>query len=202
MTPALAATARRSACLLMGTLALGIAVPVAAQPGYADGITVYGHPGRHRLPNDDPELSRRVHYSDLDLTTQAGQDVLNWRIARTAQELCSRLGEDNEQSQNSAVLPTCQAAARDSAYAQAHRVIEAAQYQPRYAPAPTYSYSYAYPTAPAYSYPSAPVYSYETAPATSYSYYSGPQTYWSAPTETTTSTQQTYETARSWSYGQ
>ena len=69
MTPALAATARRSACLLMGTLALGIAVPVAAQPGYADGITVYGHPGRHRLPNDDPELSRRVHYSDLDLTT-------------------------------------------------------------------------------------------------------------------------------------
>lgn len=130
MTPAIA----RSILLAASSMTLAFAGAAAAQAPYADGITVYGHRGVHRLPNGEPELSRRVSYADLDLTTPEGQAELNWRIDDTAQSLCARLGEPPERDQNTAVLPSCQAAARQSAYGQVRRAIDYARYQPPPAP--------------------------------------------------------------------
>ena len=39
-------------------------------------------------------LSASVSYSDLDLTTKAGQNALRQRVRRTAAELCHEIGDE------------------------------------------------------------------------------------------------------------
>ena len=99
------------------------------EAGYADGITVYSRP---YAPRDGDELSARVTYSDLDLTTRAGVDELRWRIRNTAQALCDDLGEGDEVGRNTAVLPSCQAAARDRADSHVRRAVDDAYYAAGY----------------------------------------------------------------------
>jgi UrcA family protein len=41
----------------------------------------------------EPTLAAPVSYSDLDLTTKAGQSALRLRVRRTAAELCHKMGD-------------------------------------------------------------------------------------------------------------
>ena len=95
---------------------------------YTDGITVYGRRTWRGGNDEHPELSRPVSYRDLDLRTEAGVAELKARIARTARRLCSELGEPPAREQNTTVLPSCQAAARDSAYQQVQAAVDSARY--------------------------------------------------------------------------
>jgi UrcA family protein len=95
----------------------------AYSDAYAGGVTVYG-----RAPRDLDELSQTVSFRDLDLTTRAGVDQLRWRIRNAAEALCGSLGEGREYEQNTAVLPSCQAAARDRAEFQVRRAVDYARY--------------------------------------------------------------------------
>lgn len=133
--------------------------PVYAPAPYADGVTVYSRPAPYRVPDHVQELSSAVPYNDLDLASRQGQDELNWRIARTADRLCDRLGEGDEAGRRGSVLPTCQAAARDGARSQVRRAVRDAQYAAAYPP-PAYYPPAAY-AAPAYTSQvyTAPVYS-------------------------------------------
>jgi UrcA family protein len=94
------------------------------------GITVYSRPYRHE--NSRGEISGRVSYADIDLSTEAGANALRWRVDREAKSLCAELGEPEEIGQNTSVLPSCQAAARDTAYAQVRSAVAAARYRTPY----------------------------------------------------------------------
>jgi UrcA family protein len=191
-------------CVGLGLAAGGAAADPVYGPApypapYADGITVYGRPAPYRVPDYVQELSATVAYDDLDLATREGQDELNWRIARTADELCGRLGEGEEAGRNRSVLPTCQASARDGARSQVRRAVKdarnAAAYDspayPAYPPAPAYpqtSYAppvYGQPTyaPPAYRQPYAqPVYQQPyVQPGYAAPVYAQPQTGWTPP---------------------
>jgi UrcA family protein len=164
--------------------------PVYAPAPYADGVTVYGRPAPYRVPDHVQELSAGVVYNDLDLATREGQDELNWRIARTADDLCDRLGEGDEAGRRSSVLPTCQASARDGARGQVRRAVKDAQYAAAYAPPayppyppagygpPVYApQAYAAPAYTSQAYTPPPVYSQPYAQPV----YAQPQTAWTPP---------------------
>jgi UrcA family protein len=106
----LKSSARRWAPLCaFGALIAGFgAAPALAQP-VTDEVVVLG-----RYPDRDANsLSEVVSYRDLDLTTEAGRDILKDRVRAAAHDVCWRLGESG--STSSALLPSCEQQAVDSA---------------------------------------------------------------------------------------
>jgi UrcA family protein len=91
-------------------LAAGVAILAAAAPVVAqnddDNITITGRYGR--VPDNVQSLSLRVNYSDLDLSTAFGRHQLSNRIDDTANFLCDKLGESDD---NLGAIPSCQTAA-------------------------------------------------------------------------------------------
>lgn len=88
---------------------LAIAAPAAAQSAPEE-IIVTGALGE--VDEDVRSLSQSVSYADLDLTTDAGRDMLRHRVSLTARYLCDKLGEDNV---SSPLVPSCRdAATRDA----------------------------------------------------------------------------------------
>jgi UrcA family protein len=84
----------------------GIALAIAGSSAFAQGsntlpqITVQASHGVTQkqvgrtstgIPIEQVQLSRRVGYSDLDLSTSAGQAALETRIKTVAQEACKQL---------------------------------------------------------------------------------------------------------------
>jgi UrcA family protein len=122
--------ARYSICIALGSASLALAGGAAAQSFADNGITVYGRVSPYE---QHPMLSQRVSYRDLDLSTRAGVQTLKWRVRQTANALCARLGERPGIEQNTTVLPSCQAAARDSASIQIGKAVQAARYRTDYA---------------------------------------------------------------------
>ena len=102
-------TIRRT--FLAALAAAGACAAVAPLPAHAQGasedITVVGRYGR--VPDSVRSLSQAVSYADLDLSTQAGRDILRHRVALTARYLCEKLGESDTSS--GPVLPSCRDAA-------------------------------------------------------------------------------------------
>ena len=108
--------------LLMAGIAVAAATPALAQI-YDDSdngaITVTGRYGT--VPDSVQSLSLRVSYADLDLGTPYGRDALRDRIGYTADFLCGKLGESDD---NLGVIPSCQTAAFDDGMRQANYVID------------------------------------------------------------------------------
>jgi len=102
------------------------AAPPAPGAATAAGVVVYGQRFR---PGEPAELSMPVSFRDLDLRTDAGVRALQQRVATAANDLCKRLGEPEERAQNTAVLPSCQAAARGSAAWGVRRAVNQARNQ-------------------------------------------------------------------------
>jgi len=75
---------------------------VAAQT-VVDELTVTG---RYGVGPNVRSLSTAVSYRDLDLTTQAGRDVLSQRVRIAARDLCRRLGEPG--NLGTAAAPSCE----------------------------------------------------------------------------------------------
>lgn len=100
-------------CAGVAAAGLAIAAPAAlaqtTEPAAVDEITVTGKYGA----NQDVSTAL-VSYSDLDLTTKAGQDELTSRIGKTASDLCHKLGESIA-DQPLTAMPSCQSAAIASA---------------------------------------------------------------------------------------
>ena len=98
------------------TLALGAGLLVAAAaPSFAQSseeIVVSGRYGK--VPDAVQSLSIPVSYSDLDLSTQAGRDILRHRLNLTARFLCNKLGESDTPDP---IAPTCREAAVKDAMA-------------------------------------------------------------------------------------
>lgn len=91
---------------LAGACAMALPLPVHAQTADEE-ITVMGRYGR--VPDSVQSLSQPVSYSDLDLSTKAGRDILRRRVALTARYLCEKLGETDTSS--GPVVPSCRDAA-------------------------------------------------------------------------------------------
>ena len=96
---------------LLAALALAGAGGALPAPGHAqpasEEITVVGRYGR--VPDSVSSLSQAVSYADLDLSTQAGRDILRHRVALTARYLCDKMGETDTSS--GPVVPSCRDAA-------------------------------------------------------------------------------------------
>lgn len=116
----LASTGALCALLTAGALAL-TAAPALAQE--VEEITVIG---RFDPDGRPATLSRVVSYRDLDLTTQAGQDMLRQRIRDTARDLCTELGEPTRASAGSPV-PSCREQAERDAFSQMKIAIASAR---------------------------------------------------------------------------
>jgi UrcA family protein len=111
-------------CAALCTAAVAAASAASAQPyELSDGVTVYGHASPY---GDNDTLSQTVSYADLDLTSKDGVDELRWRVARAAEDVCDQLNEDP--AHDAPLLPSCRAAARDSASRQIDRAIDDARY--------------------------------------------------------------------------
>jgi UrcA family protein len=97
--------------------------------GYVDEVVVPGH----RLHDyyGPSQLSARVSYRDLDLTTYQGRQVLKMRIRDTAHDLCRELGEAN--APGDALAPSCVDGAMRSARPQMKTAIAQAYAHPVYA---------------------------------------------------------------------
>lgn len=95
---------------LAGACAMALPLPVHAQTADEE-ITVMGRYGR--VPDSVQSLSQPVSYSDLDLSTKAGRDILRHRVALTARYLCEKLGETDTSS--GPVVPSCRDAAVNDA---------------------------------------------------------------------------------------
>ena len=108
-------THRRLAVALALALAAGFAAQTAAAQSYVgpaevDEVVVTPLP---RFDRDVARMSRAVSYADLDLTTYAGQRMLEWRVRDTARSICRALGESP--TATSGVTRSCQADAVRSA---------------------------------------------------------------------------------------
>jgi len=116
------------ACIALAGAALAsaaLAGAATAQPVTDEqGIVVYG---RSYPPGEPRELSMPVTYRDLDLSTDTGAQILQERVTAAADTLCKELDQPEERAQNTAVLPSCQAAARGSAAWDVRRAITAAR---------------------------------------------------------------------------
>ena len=75
---------------LAGAALATAGVPVLAQSN-AEEIIVEGRYGK--VPDSVKSLSQAVSYADLDLSTEAGRDLLRQRVRLTARFLCNKLGE-------------------------------------------------------------------------------------------------------------
>jgi len=95
----------RLGLFVAGAAMLGASAPLLAQPANED-IIVTGRYGK--LPDSVQSASQPVSYADLDLSTQAGRDILRHRIRLTARFLCEKLGETDT---SSSVVPSCRDAA-------------------------------------------------------------------------------------------
>lgn len=87
---------------IAASFAATLPVPLHAQPA-SEEITVVGRYGR--VPDSVQSLSQAVSYADLDLSTQAGRDILRHRVALTARYLCEKLGEADTSS--GPLVPSC-----------------------------------------------------------------------------------------------
>lgn len=96
-------------CALLTVGGLAVAAPALAQE--VEEITVVGRLGPDGRP---ATLSRIVSYRDLDLTTNAGQDMLRRRIRDTARDLCAELGEPSRTSGPGLVTSCREQAERDA----------------------------------------------------------------------------------------
>ena len=88
--------------------AVGVAGPALAQGATANqGSTVNQIivTGRYQVGTNVRTLSEPVSYADLNLTSDAGRDMLRKRVRDTAQHLCDRLGESNAVS--TPTIPAC-----------------------------------------------------------------------------------------------
>lgn len=79
---------------VLGGVACVLALMAAETPALAqdlpDQLTfAFQGAGTH-----EQTLSASVSYSDLDLTTKAGQNALRQRVRRTAAELCQKMGDE------------------------------------------------------------------------------------------------------------
>ncbi len=142
---------------VLGTgLAVGCAAPVLAQV-VVDQVIVTG---RYPVGPQAQSLSAPVSYADLDLTTDAGRDVLKDRVRVAAEDLCRRLGESGASA--TGAVPSCEQTAIDGAQAQ-ERVAVASARRPVYAivmPPPAADAPYVAPagTSPAAEAAAAPAY--------------------------------------------
>lgn len=105
-------------------LAAGMALAATTAPALAqlydqndEAITVQGRYGT--VPESVQRLSLRVSYADLDLGTAYGRQVLSDRIGYTADFLCDKLGESDD---NLGAIPSCQSAAIEDGMQQARWV--------------------------------------------------------------------------------
>jgi UrcA family protein len=88
---------------------MAVSAPAAAQAAPEE-IIVTGELGE--VPDNVQSLSQAVSYADLDLSTDAGRDMLRHRVRLTARYLCDRLGENDA---SSPLIPSCRdAAVRDA----------------------------------------------------------------------------------------
>jgi UrcA family protein len=113
-------------------VAIGIASAsgvVLAQPGDEITITgarqsqIVGRSSTTGAPIEEVTITRKVSYSDLDLTSHVGAAELDKRVNETAKALCARL--DLMLTPASGV--SCAKAAAEPALAQAHAAVAAAQ---------------------------------------------------------------------------
>jgi UrcA family protein len=134
LKPARASQALKWTC---GALAAGLAAvspapaqpvapPDAPQPVLGEVVVM----GRYGVGPEVRSLSAPVSYGDLDLTTDAGRDLLRDRVRATAQDLCRRLGEQG--MGGAAAAPSCEQDAVDNAQAQEQTAIATAG-RPAYA---------------------------------------------------------------------
>ena len=96
-------------------LALGLAaLATAGAPALAQSAAeeLIGEGRFASVPDSVKTLSQSVSYADLDLSTDAGRDLLRQRVRLTARFLCNRLGET---SSSSPITPSCQDEAMRSA---------------------------------------------------------------------------------------
>ena len=116
------------ALLAFGGLTAAAAQALAQE---VEEITVVGRLGPDGRPST---LSRIVSYRDLDLTTNAGQDMLRRRIRDTARDLCTELGEPSRTSGPGLVTSCRQQAERDALGQMRVAVANAAPRGPDWAP--------------------------------------------------------------------
>lgn len=102
---------------LAGAALATAGVPVLAQSN-AEEIIVEGRYGK--VPDSVKSLSQAVSYADLDLSTEAGRDLLRQRVRLTARFLCNKLGETG----GSSIVPSCQDEATRSAISRVGTVEE------------------------------------------------------------------------------
>lgn len=94
----------------IGAAALALASTPALAQAAPEEIIVEGRFGT--VPDSVKTLSQAVSYADLDLSTDAGRDLLRQRVRLTARFLCNKLGET---SSSTPIVPSCQAEAVRSA---------------------------------------------------------------------------------------
>ena len=111
--------ARHASAGLLGVVC-AVGVATAAAPAFGQGsvgnFTVRGPGGQ-----DARSLSAAVSYRDLDLTTAAGRAALRTRVWKTAERLCSRLGEAHLSSMTAGL--SCEDDAVQSATRQEREVV-------------------------------------------------------------------------------
>jgi len=110
-----------NSCAFFALIA-GVAIAAGAPAG-AQTVEELTVTGRYGADDSVRSLSRAVSYSDLDLTTRAGAELLKVRISETAKSLCAELGESGGRV---GVAPSCQAAATSDAMRQARTAIAVA----------------------------------------------------------------------------
>src|ERR1700759_1900709 len=86
---------RKLCWLTAGAALVGVTVPALAQNFDAEDITVTSQ-GRYYVPDSVQSLSQRVRYDDLDLIRHYDRQVLKGGIADSADFLCDRLGESDD----------------------------------------------------------------------------------------------------------
>jgi UrcA family protein len=110
--------ANLAAGLALGAMPALIALAPAAAQDSAEEIIVTGSLGE--VPDSVRTLSQSVSYADLDLSTEAGRDILRHRVSLTARFLCDKLGEGDT---SSPIVPSC----RDAAVSDAMSRVETLQ---------------------------------------------------------------------------
>lgn len=101
-------------CGLFAGIALATGATSALAQTAPEEITVTGRYGQ--VPDSVRSLSQAVSYADLDLSTEAGKQMLHRRLNLTARYLCEKLGES---SAPAGPVPSCQDAAVRNAMSRA-----------------------------------------------------------------------------------
>jgi UrcA family protein len=101
---------------MAGVAIAAAAAPALAQDYYDNEVTVTGV---GQVPDWVDHLSQRVSYADLDLSRAYDRHVLRARIDDSANFLCDKMGESDD---NFGVVPSCQTAAYRDGVRQARYV--------------------------------------------------------------------------------